>query len=453
MSKHIFHFTSTLLSLIILISSCSSSRCDERERLAVSYESIPHVQMVDLSFVEPSFLVFNTALHTGRLIEGAEQSFPLLQSGFWISRSPVTPAVYEAYMGEGTWPAAGVCHTDAEAFLDAVYTKTGIPVILPTEAMYEAALESGIIDASKSSPELLSDTFGPDKPYNSLVTDWRGRGENKTMKVVRKPYSRDAIESYRRRQVNTFRVALRSDKKAPQEMVNTVTTSYTGAPKEVIPSKETFEVNGVSFAMLPVEGGTMTLGATEEQERYAEEDEAPLREVTLPSFALSETEVTVGLWQAVMGGLPALNDKNYPNRAVVGVSWYDAQRFVLKLRRLTGRPFRLPSEDEWEYAARGGKKTHGYIFSGSNSVKDYVVCTVKEVRPALTDVASKKANELGFYDMSGNAWEWVRGVDEDENCILRGGSRMSRSAACRVSNRQRLGPENKKDTFGFRLAL
>lgn len=143
---------------------------------------------------------------------------------------------------------------------------------------------------------------------------------------------------------------------------------------------------------------------------------------------------------------------------VSNVSWYDVQEFILRLRSLTGRPFRLPSEDEWEYAARGGRKTEGYIFSGSNSAQEVAVCTHKNkdgesVRPAPADVGSRLPNELGLHDMSGSVWEWVRGEHPDGGAIQKGGSRLSLNTACRVSNRQAMDPGTKKDTFGFRLAL
>jgi len=218
----------------------------------------------------------------------------------------------------------------------------------------------------------------------------------------------------------------------------------------------------VKLEMLPVAGGSLELGATAEQLRYAEDDENPVRTVSLPSFKMSKTEVTLALWQAVMETTPFGNDPSYPGRAVINVSWYDAEAFVVRLRELTGRPFRLPSEDEWEYAARGGQKSGGYVFAGGNNAKDYVVCTGKaawgknkgeNVRPQLVNVASKKPNELGLYDMSGNAWEWVRGASPGGLAILRGGSRLSTNIACRVSNRQAMDPLEKKDTFGFRIAL
>ena len=202
----------------------------------------------------------------------------------------------------------------------------------------------------------------------------------------------------------------------------------------------------------------MTLGATPEQGKYAEADEAPLREATLRDYKIGQTEVTAALWNAVMGSWTVGTGKQFPGRPAVGVSWYDAKEFILRLREITGRPFRLPSEDEWEYAARGGRRSKGYVFAGSNTSADVAVCTYKDkkgesVRPHPADAASKKPNELGLYDMSGNAWEWVQGTYPGGGCIQKGGSRLSLNVACRVSNRQSMPPGSRKDTFGLRLAL
>lgn len=217
--------------------------------------------------------------------------------------------------------------------------------------------------------------------------------------------------------------------------------------------KKTFTVAGESFAMIPIEGGQATLGGTREQEKYAEGDEVPVVETTLQDFMIGETEVTAGLWEAVMGYLPNWNDRKHPERPVVGVSWYDAKEFIHRLNGFTGERFRLPDEYEWEYAARGGRKSCGYVLAGGNPPAEIGVFSSEKDRAKLSPVKTKKPNELGLYDMSGNAWEWVQGQYVDGNCVLRGGSYAARSAACRVSNRQGMPPGQIKDSFGFRLAL
>ena len=203
------------------------------------------------------------------------------------------------------------------------------------------------------------------------------------------------------------------------------------------------------------------MGATEEQADYGDEMEKPVREVTVEPFEIGKTEVTAGLWNAVMGSLPLGNDLREADKPVINVSWYGAQQFILKLNALTGRKFRLPTEAEWEFAARGGAKSRGYRFSGSNQVGSVAVYTQNSDNGKPARVARMQANELGLYDMSGNAWEWCQDcfgaygqpAEKSEWHVMRGGSAASPWNACRVSNRQKVPATNVKASFGFRLAL
>ena len=141
-------------------------------------------------------------------------------------------------------------------------------------------------------------------------------------------------------------------------------------PEEsVTPQTETFTVNGVSFTMVTVEGGTFTMGATAEQGDDAYSDESPTHQVTLSSYGIGQTEVTQALWQVVMGSNPSLCQGDQ-NRPVEQVTWEDCQTFISKLNELTGKQFRLPTEAEWEFAARGGNKSQGYKYAGSNTIDD-----------------------------------------------------------------------------------
>lgn len=161
---------------------------------------------------------------------------------------------------------------------------------------------------------------------------------------------------------------------------------------------ETFNVNGVSFDMVRVDGGSYQMGSYS-----GDSDEQPVHSEYVGTFYIGKTEVTQALWAAVMGNNPS--SFRGDTRPVENVSWYDCQEFVERLSRLTGRVFRLPTEAEWEFAARGGTRSRGYTYSGSDDV--YRVAWYTENSGSTTHpVAQKLDNELGIYDMSGNVWEW-----------------------------------------------
>ena len=166
--------------------------------------------------------------------------------------------------------------------------------------------------------------------------------------------------------------------------------------------KLTFTVNGVTFNMIFVKGGTFTMGATEEQGEDAEENEKPAHEVTVSDYYIGETEVTQALYEAVMGENPS--DKVGADLPVESVDGGDCDYFTEKLSNLTGRNFRLPTEAEWEYAARGGNKSKGYKYSGSDHVAD--VAWFNDMKTGTHPVKGKAPNELGIYDMNGNVDEY-----------------------------------------------
>ncbi len=181
----------------------------------------------------------------------------------------------------------------------------------------------------------------------------------------------------------------------------TIASSATGTTTSSSSSqaKQTFTVNGVSFTMVRVEGGSFTMGATDEQVSEAWYDEKPSHQVTLSTYSIGETEVTQELWQAVMGSNPS-NFKG-AKLPVEEVSWNDCKKFIKKLNKKTGKTFRLPTEAEWEYASRGGSKSKGYKYSGSNDIES-VAWYTSNSGSKTHDVATKQSNELGLYDMSGN---------------------------------------------------
>ena len=231
------------------------------------------------------------------------------------------------------------------------------------------------------------------------------------------------------------------------------------------PQVYTFEANGVTFEMVRVEGGTFTMGATAEQGGDAYADEKPAHEVTLSSYCIGKTEVTQALWQAVMGVNPSgFKGANLP---VEQVSWNDCQEFIAKLNALTGKAFRLPTEAEWEFAARGGNFSRGYKYSGSNTLS-HVAWYADNSADKPHPVATKAPNELGIYDMSGNVYEWCidwydaysssvqcnpTGPDSGSDRVHRGGSWFSLPRNCCVSFRFSNTPSDGSDCIGLRLAF
>ena len=226
---------------------------------------------------------------------------------------------------------------------------------------------------------------------------------------------------------------------------------------------QTFSVNGVSFDMIAVEGGTFTMGATEEQGSDAKNNEKPTHQVTLSSYFIGKTEVTQALWEAVMGSNPS-SSKGY-NLPVENVSWNDCQTFIAKLNQCTGKNFRLPTEAEWEFAARGGNNSNGYAYSGSDNI-DEVAWYNENSGGAYHPVGSKAPNELGLYDMSGNADEWCSdwygsysssaqtnptGPESGKSRVYRGGYRNSSASDCRVSCRNYSYPSGSGP--GLRLCI
>lgn len=165
-----------------------------------------------------------------------------------------------------------------------------------------------------------------------------------------------------------------------------------------------YSIKGVAFTMKPVQAGTFMMGATPEMMQYAWEMDKPAHEVTLTKdFYMGQTEVTQELWHAIMGYNPSHNKGD--NLPVESVSWYDCQKFITKLNGITGDNFRLPTEAEWEFAARGGNLSNHTTFSGSNDI-DEVAWYMGNTQTTRT-VAGKKPNELGLYDMSGNIEEHI----------------------------------------------
>ena len=211
--------------------------------------------------------------------------------------------------------------------------------------------------------------------------------------------------------------------------------------------------------MVYVEGGTFTMGATSEQGNDAWIIEKPAHQVTLSSFSIGKYEVTQEEWEAVMGNNPSsFKGKKLP---VENVSWDDCQEFILKLNQMTGKQFRLPTEAEWEYASRGGNKSRGYKYAGGNDIGS-VAWYDGNSGDKTHEVGQKLPNELGLYDMSGNAWEWCQNIfsrydisspqNTDSGYVGRGGSWYFDAIACRVSARYNFSRVNRDFNLSLRLA-
>lgn len=229
---------------------------------------------------------------------------------------------------------------------------------------------------------------------------------------------------------------------------------------------------GLTFNMVFVEGGTFHMGSQTEDpaginyDAEARPDEAPVHQVTLDGYYIATTEVTQNLWRHVTcdesfdaewgGQFPAYN-----------ISFDETKKFITRLNRATGLHFRLPTEAEWEYAARGGKNSRGYKYSGSDNIDD-VAWYWKNSNDQLHPVATKNPNELGIYDMSGNVREWCSDwadyYTEEEQVnptgpntgnfrILRGGSRYNNDQLCRTTYRLCHYYYAEDNLTGFRLVL
>ena len=226
-----------------------------------------------------------------------------------------------------------------------------------------------------------------------------------------------------------------------------------------------YRINGVRFTMKYVEGGTFMMGASD-NDSIADSDERPAHKVTVGDFYIGETEVTQELWKAVMGKNPAkIKGENWP---IENVSYKKCLEFVEKLSEMTGRHFRLPTEAEWEYAARGGKYSKGYLYAGANDVEKVAWLHNDTLWARHMPVASKQPNELGIYDMSGGVWEWCDTPYEpysgDKGTfftrlirsrfkVVRGSGFRGYAKYARVSNRYCNAVWRNDHTIGLRIAM
>jgi formylglycine-generating enzyme required for sulfatase activity len=220
---------------------------------------------------------------------------------------------------------------------------------------------------------------------------------------------------------------------------------------------------------IKVEGGKFLMGSPESEEGRSNDEVQ--HEVEVSTFFMQSVPVTQGLYQAVMG----INPSHFSDHAfwsdlpIENVSWEDAQVFIHKLNEFSSHQYRLPTEAEWEYAARGGKMSKGYLYSGSDDLNEVAWYGINsDFKTHL--VSGKKPNELGLYDMSGNVWEWCsdwyaeyrldargsinpKGADSGEYRVMRGGSWSILHGLCRVANRSYDDLQRRISRNGFRLVF
>ncbi|MCK9303239.1 MAG: bifunctional serine/threonine-protein kinase/formylglycine-generating enzyme family protein [Bacteroidales bacterium] len=228
------------------------------------------------------------------------------------------------------------------------------------------------------------------------------------------------------------------------------------------------EINPI-IEMAFVKGGTFYMGTyntnASNHDKEAYQDEFPAHKVTLSDFNIGKYPITQKQWMAIMSNNPSnFKGDDFP---VDSVNWDDCQKFIDKLNAKTGKTYRLPTEAEWEYAARGGIKSNCYKYSGANNT-DNVAWHSANSNNSTHAVGTKRPNELNIYDMSGNVYEWCQdwygyyssnnqinplGASSGSCKVLRGGSWDNSKRSCRCSNRRNSNPDNRYNYFGFRIAI
>jgi len=479
----------SILILICLIGCAVSCGGSSEGSGTVDYDMSYSVGDVSFDMVKVpagNFTMGISADNRRKVTRGIAQ--PVALDGYVISSEPVSQALWTEVMGKNpsqaqdpAAPVEMVSWVDIQKFISKLGKITGKTFYLPTEAQWErahkiygdngfTAVAEWCLDSYDEVPEgaTKDDYFVP----MSLMVNPSGPKEI-SVKVVRTTLERMGVDSHTRRTKVGFRLAQPTEDVLTEAIMGPLDSAKVYREK-IDGSRgkpEFFTVNGVTFKMVVVQGGKFSMGFNNTDNPYLNfkvpDNEVNAHEVELDDFELGETEVTVGLWNAVMGSVPYLNDISEPDKPLGNVSWYDCQTFLRKLNELTGRTFRLPTEAEWEYAARGGKLSRHYGFSGSNDYKS-VMWFLDNADSKTRNVKTLRPNELGLYDMSGNVWEWCYdraaeytkdpqvnpcGAESGGTRILRGGSCASRWDACRISNRSYMPGKNFKGTFGLRLAL
>ena len=473
----------------------------------------------NMVYVEGGSFMMGATSEQGRDPEDIETpAHQVTLSSFYIGRYEVTQEEWQAVMGinpscfkGAKRPVECVSWDDCQAFIRKLNKMTGRRFCLPTEAEWEYAArggnrsrgykyagsndpnavawcdgnsgiqqhevggkqpnELGLYDMSGNVYEWCQDWFGiygTSAQTNPIGPSSGLRRVNRGGVVGCRVSSRDfAHPSSRSSCIIGLRLALKATdakQKQNQPKQNSEETVLSG--KDTLsPVQKNQIIQNLLNNMAYVEGGSFMMGATSEQGSDAYNDEKPVHQVTLSSFYIGRFEVTQEEWEAVRGDNPSFcKGARLP---VENVSWEDCQYFIRELNNMTGRRFRLPTEAEWEYAARGGNRSMGYKYSGSNDIGQ-VAWYYDNCSDGTHEVGTKVPNELGLYDMSGNVWEWCQnwygafsssaqmnplGPSSGSYRVRRGGCWSGNAGNCRVSSRSYYVPSYRYHFSGLRLAL
>ena len=458
-----------------------------------------------MAFVEGGTFTMGATAEQGSDVYNEEKpTHSVTVSDFYIGKYEVTQAQWRAVMGSNPSgftgdnnPVEYVSWDDVQEFITKLNAQTGKHLRLPTEAEWEYAARGG--NKSKGYKYSGSDNIDEVAWYNSNSSsithpvgqktpnelgiydmsgnvyewcqDWYGAYSSSSQTNPTGPSSGSERVLRGGSWFNNARNCRVSDRDSgiPDGRSGyfgfrlVLETEGSESPEPEPEPEPEPDINVGGFDMVFVAGGTFTMGATAEQGSDAESDEKPTHSVTVSDFYIGKYEVTQAQWKAVMGSNPSnFQGDNLP---VEKVSWNDIQEFIQKLNAQTGKKFRLPTEAEWEYAARGGNQSKGYKYSGSNSISEVAWY---DGNSGTHPVGQKTPNELGIYDMSGNVYEWCQdwygsysseaqtnptGPSSGSSRVLRGGSWHSLARNCRVSYRNDRYPDNRSSYYGFRLAM
>ena len=465
----------------------------------------------DFAFVEAGTFTMGATTKTDYTYDSEFPAHEVtLTDSYYMCQTEVSQALWQAVMGSNpshfkgdSKPVEQVSWDDCQEFLRRLNAATGKTFRLPTEAEWEFAARGGnrsrqyqfsgsdawdavvwcIPNSSKTTHDVRSKQTNELGLYNmsgnvsEWCSDWYGDYGN-AAQTNPTGAATGTARVYRGGSWETFdaagRVTFRQSQKPEWGFWSLglrLVITADGAPSvsnnakiAATYTKGVLTVNGVRYELVKVKPGTFTMGATAEMHDAADGGK-PAHEVTLTkTYYIGKTEVMQALWKAVTGKNPSWHEG--ADLPVEGVSWDDCQTFISRLNTLTGKRFRLPTEAEWEYAARGGNRSQHCQYSGSN-VAEEVAWTENNCQGRTQEVATRKPNELGLYDMSGNVYEWCAdwyapyscgrqtdptGPASGENRVSRGGSFRGDAGECRCSSRR-----NYKDgrfaSVGLRLVL